>query len=285
MAAALVPLAAPSTALAERWLRPVPGEVARTFDYTRAAPFARGAHRGADLAAAAGTAVRAACAGVVMHAGPVAGRDGVVSVRCGGRRVSYLPLDAITVRRGARVSAGTRLGAVAAGHGGLHFGVRSEADAFAYEDPLALLGGFEPPTAPLAPPRPAAWRRPMPRAAPRPGGPGPSPRPAEPRAAPRPGGPGPSPRPAGPRAVPRLDAPQPFPRPAAPRATPPVEAPHPFPPAAPPRRAPRGVAPWPVWVGLGLLVSGAAGSRSVALRRRRRRAALRPLRTTTGAAQ
>ena len=40
VAAVLAPLAVPSTALAERWQRPVPGEVARPFSYSRAAPFA-----------------------------------------------------------------------------------------------------------------------------------------------------------------------------------------------------------------------------------------------------
>ena len=60
MAAVLAPLAVPSTALAERWLRPVPGEVARPFSYARTTPFVAGAHRGADLAAAPGTIVRAA---------------------------------------------------------------------------------------------------------------------------------------------------------------------------------------------------------------------------------
>ena len=62
-------LAIPSAALAERWLRPVPGEVARAFHFSRGAPFAAGAHRGADLAAPPGTAVRAACAGTVAFAG------------------------------------------------------------------------------------------------------------------------------------------------------------------------------------------------------------------------
>src|SRR3954452_14278741 len=65
------------------WLRPVPGDISRAFSVTRAAPFMSEAHRGVDLAAPPGTAVRAACRGVVIHAGPVAGTASVVSVRCG----------------------------------------------------------------------------------------------------------------------------------------------------------------------------------------------------------
>lgn len=174
MAAVLAPLAVPSTALAERWLRPVPGEVARPFAYDRGAPFTAGAHRGADLAAPAGTRVRAACAGRVVHAGAVAGRDEVVSVRCGDRRVSYLPLAQVAVAADENVRAGERLGTVAPGHGGLHFGVRREGDPFAYEDPMALLpapgrpfpSSPRPPTPRLAP-RPPTARRAPPRLIPR----------------------------------------------------------------------------------------------------------------------
>ena len=169
LAAVLAPLVVPSAALAERWLRPVPGEVARPFDYARGAPFTPGAHRGVDLAAPPGTAVRAACGGTVVHAGRVAGR-GVVSVRCGGRRVSHLPLRAIVVRAGTRLRAGAPIGTLAAGHGGLHLGVRDAADPFGYRDPTALLPGREHPLAPIAA-RPRRIGRPRrirvpPRAAP-----------------------------------------------------------------------------------------------------------------------
>jgi hypothetical protein len=232
MAAALVPLAVPSAALAERWLRPVPGDVARSFSYTRAAPFAPGAHRGVDLAARPGAAVRSACAGIVVHAGPVAGQGRVVSVRCGARRVSYLPLARLAVRAGASIRAGTPIGTVAAGHGGLHVGVRREADRFGYEDPLALLSA---PTPPAIPAPPAG----VPRA--RPALPDQvrvrSRRPAEPRRA-------------HPRSHPQRTPPQPS-RPAGHRAP------------------PRPLAPLPVWVGLGLLLTGAAGSGAVVARRRR----------------
>ena len=149
LAAVLVPPAVPSAALAERWLRPVPGEVARTFHYSRGAPFTPGAHRGVDLAAPPGTAVRSACAGRVVHAGRVAGR-GVVSVRCGARRVTHLPLRSIGVRAGARVRAGASIGTLGAGHGGLHLGVRAEGDPFGYVDPMTLLPGAERPLAPVA---------------------------------------------------------------------------------------------------------------------------------------
>ena len=172
--AAVVALAVPSAASAARWLRPVPGEVARPFSYARASPFAAGAHRGADLAAAPGARVRAACAGTVVHAGPVARHGAVVSVRCGPVRVSYLPLASLAVRAGARVAAGARLGTVAPGHGGLHLGVRRERDPFGYVDPARLV-------APA--PRPATPLPPAPARAPRPAGPRPVPvpRPAAPR--------------------------------------------------------------------------------------------------------
>ena len=240
MAAALAPLAVPSTAVAERWLRPVPGEVARAFAYDRAAPFTAGAHRGADLAAPPGTAVRAACAGRVVHAGPVAGRDRVVSMSCGGRRVSYLPLATVSVEEDTVLRAGATIGTVAPGHGGLHVGVRRESDPFGYEDPMALLPAPDRPFTPAPIPKP-------PRAAPRP---------AAPRSAPLPRV---APRPAAPRSSPlpsvRRVAPRPIARPA---------------PASSP-------VPWPVWAGLAALLCGAAGSRTVVVRRRRSARARAPL--------
>jgi murein DD-endopeptidase MepM/ murein hydrolase activator NlpD len=255
-AAVLTPLAAPSAALAGRWSRPVPGEVARPFDYTRAAPFAGGAHRGADLAAPPGTVVRSACSGRVVHAGAVAGPDLVVSVRCGGRRVSHLPLATVDVRPGTKIDAGTRLGTLAAGHPGLHLGVRREGDRFGYEDPVPLL---TPPRA--LPPAAAPVRRDRPRPAPRPVarplGPVPAPRPLV-----RPLRPETAPRPAadGPRPVPRI-------------AAWPATAPRPL--AAPP---PASLAPWPVWLGLAALLTGAVGSATITGRRRaaRRRAPAGP---------
>jgi murein DD-endopeptidase MepM/ murein hydrolase activator NlpD len=229
VAAVLAPLAVPCSALAKRWLRPVSGEVARSFSYARAAPFVRGAHRGVDLAAPPGTAVRAACAGRVVHAGPVPGSDEVVSMRCGARRVSYLPLATVAVRAGATIKARTALGTVAPGHGGLHLGVRRESDRFGYEDPMTLL------------PRPERPFTPAPRVKP----PGAAPRRARPR---------PAPRPSTPRAAPR--------------------------PAIPSALA-WSTAPWPVWAGLALLLLGAAGSGTIAVRRRRVARARAPLAVET----
>jgi len=273
VAAVLAPLAVPSAALAERWLRPVPGEVARPFGYDRGAPFAAGAHRGADLAAPAGAAVRAACAGRVIHAGVVAGHDVVASVRCRSWRVSYLPLASVSVRAGVFIRTGAAIGTLAGGHGGLHVGIRREGDPFGYEDPMALL---PPPGRPFTPVGRPSLRRPvarfrLPRPATRPAVPWPV---AGRRA------PWPEPRPAGPPLsspvpwpVAGRRAPWPEPRPAGP----PLSSPAPWPVAGhrAPWREPRPAgrplsspAPWPVWVGLGLLLSGAAGSGTIAMRRR-----------------
>ena len=246
MAAVLAPPAVPSAAQAERWLRPVPGDVARPFSYSRAAPFTPGAHRGVDLAAPPGRRVRAACGGTVVHAGPVAGRGAVVSIRCGRRRVSHLPLASVAVRAGTAIAAGTPIGTVAPGHGGLHVGVRREGDPFAYEDPMPLLtrpGPARPPFA-AVPARRVRVRPPAPRPVARPGAIRPAPHPA-----------------AGPGAI------RPALRPAPP---PPVIRPAPRPAASTDRRP----APWPVFAGLALLLAGAAGSATVAIRRRRRGAAL-----------
>jgi hypothetical protein len=229
VAAVLVPFAITSPALAERWLRPVPGEVARPFLYARAAPFSAGAHRGVDLVAPPGTAVAAACGGRVVHAGPVAGQGGVVSVRCGSRRVSYLPLARVAVDAGSTVRRGVSVGTVAAGHGGLHLGARREGDPFGYEDPTTLL---EQPPSPSPPTPPVT----------------PRPRPALPR---------------------RLAARESIPRIAAPRVLVDAAARSIVAPSARSDVARSGVAPWPVWAGLGLLLVGAAGSGTVTVRRRR----------------
>ncbi|MEU4891827.1 M23 family metallopeptidase [Streptomyces sp. NPDC044780] len=107
------------------------------------APWAAG-HRGVDLAARAGERVRAAGAGRVSFAGPVAGR-GVLVVELSGTgspplRTTYEPVRA-TVAKGERVRAGQVVGVVAPGpfhcrSGCLHWGLRR---ADRYLDPLSLL--------------------------------------------------------------------------------------------------------------------------------------------------
>lgn len=99
-------------------------------------------HRGVDLAAPAGTPVRAAAAGTVAYAGTVAGR-GVVSVlHPGGLRTTYEPVEA-TVTAGQAVTTGAVLGTLRPGHAScvpadcLHWGARLPDGS--YLDPMALL--------------------------------------------------------------------------------------------------------------------------------------------------
>ena len=122
------------------WRAPLDGPltVARPFE-PPATPYGPG-HRGVDLAAPAGTIVRAAAGGVVSFAGMLAGR-GVVAVTHGALRTTYEPLT-VLVRVGQPVAAGTPLGLLAAGHAAcrpaacLHWGlIRGQV----YLSPLALL--------------------------------------------------------------------------------------------------------------------------------------------------
>jgi hypothetical protein len=164
VAAAPPPTASPRA----EWRRPVPGAVSRPFAYLAAEPFVAGRHRGVDLAARPGAAVRATCSGRVAFAG----RD-VVTLRCGEWRVTHLPLTALAVRSGQRLRAGTRLGSLARSpeHAGLHLGVRRAGDRFGYVDPLPFLRGPKPPVAVLGPRRrvgPAPRRGPLPHAVPAP---------------------------------------------------------------------------------------------------------------------
>ncbi|WP_229399376.1 M23 family metallopeptidase [Micromonospora okii] len=99
-------------------------------------------HRGVDLAAAPAAVVRAAGPGVVLFAGPVAGRPVVTVGHAAGLRTTYEPVRP-GVRAGDRVAAGAPLGRLLSGHAGcpepacLHWGLRRGEE---YLDPLALLG-------------------------------------------------------------------------------------------------------------------------------------------------
>ncbi|MEU3271758.1 M23 family metallopeptidase [Saccharomonospora sp. NPDC006951] len=98
-------------------------------------------HRGVDLAARENQEVLAAGAGLVLYAGPLAGR-GVVSIEHdGGLRTTYEPVSP-RVAVGDQVHQGQVIGTVVAGHAGcatdvcLHWGVRRVTE---YLDPLRLV--------------------------------------------------------------------------------------------------------------------------------------------------
>lgn len=120
------------------WVRPVDGAVVRPFTpgMARYGP----GHRGVDLAAAPGAPVRAADAGTVSFAGPVAGSLHVVVSHEGGVRTSYSFLARVDVRRGQKVARGQMVGLAGGtgpGHdvGVLHLGLRV---GEVYVDPMRL---------------------------------------------------------------------------------------------------------------------------------------------------
>ena len=231
-----------ATVLALVLVNPVGGGVAAGFE-VGPNPFAGGQHRGADLRAAPGAPVRAACGGRVVVAGRVGSSGRLVTVRCGRWRVTHMPMAAIAVRAGAVIPRGGRLGTLGASddHAGLHLGVRREGRRFGYVDPIPLLS-----TSPPGPPPAVAPRR---LHRPRP--------PRQPIARRRP------PRPEAPRPV-AAPAPRPVaapaPRPVAAPALRPVAAPTSRPVGVPPARVlparPGGLAPWPAWAGLALVLAG-----------------------------
>lgn len=98
----------PAGAAASAWVRPVEGAVVRPF----VAPAHRygPGHRGVDLAAPPGTPVRAAGAGVVTFAGPVAGSLHVVVAHPRGLRTGYSFLASVSVVAGSPVAPGQELG-------------------------------------------------------------------------------------------------------------------------------------------------------------------------------
>ncbi len=124
-------------------VRPVAGGYRLTARYgEHSARWSLGFHTGLDFAASTGTPVVAAAAGVVREAG----RDGaygrrIVIVLADGSWTTYNHLSAISVRVGAPVGAGERIGRV--GSSGnttgahLHFEVLAGPERFV--DPLAWL--------------------------------------------------------------------------------------------------------------------------------------------------
>lgn len=102
-------------------------------------------HRGVDLALAVGGPVRSAGAGIVTHAGPVAGRGTVTVQHADGLRTTYEPVTA-SVRTGQVVGAGQSIGVLEAGHVScapascLHWGARLPDGS--YLDPMGLINGL-----------------------------------------------------------------------------------------------------------------------------------------------
>jgi hypothetical protein len=148
-------------AVAGGWLWPVHGPVIARFRYGPD-PFARGQRRGIDIAATRGTPVVSACSGRVRFAGSVGASGRTVSVACGAFVASYLHLDCIATRRGARIDAGDEIGTVGTtgrrreSRPHLAFGARRIDRRWGYVDPLRLLGGEQDPPPDSAP---AVFRR------------------------------------------------------------------------------------------------------------------------------
>ena len=115
-------------------VRPVPGDVIRPFE-PPAHAYGPG-HRGVDLTAVPGDAVRAALPGRIAYAGLVAGTGWVTVDHGGGLETTYGPVEQ---RRavGAAVHRGQPIGVVAAGGTHLDWGARRDG---AYMDPMSLLG-------------------------------------------------------------------------------------------------------------------------------------------------
>jgi len=131
---------APPAFAADNWSPPVPGVVVRGYREPLA-QFAPG-HRGVDLAAPAGTIVRAASDGTITFAGDVSGALHVVIEHTGGIRTSYSFLAHVDVEAGDTVRRGAVVGTAGgrgSGHatGVLHFGARSGSRYF---DPMLLFG-------------------------------------------------------------------------------------------------------------------------------------------------
>ena len=282
---------------APAWSWPVEGGVITHYSNDDANAYAGGMHRGIDIAAAAGTEVRAAREGEVTYAGALGYSGLTVAVRTvDGYVTSYLHLAAVAVRRGEKLSGGARVGEV--GTTGrrsrpephLHFGVRVADQERRYVDPLTLL-----PALPGA--RPAVPATPVPAAVPVAPQPAPvrtvvAPRrvPATRRAAPSAGrvpvgmpvrAPAPVPQPAG--AAVRTPAParaiRPRPVPVAPRRAARTHAPgraghRPAP--APVARTPAATSDWGrplALAGLGLLVLALCGRQALRVTRDANRAA------------
>jgi murein DD-endopeptidase MepM/ murein hydrolase activator NlpD len=121
---------------------PLYGDLVRVYD-APSDPYAPG-HRGVDVAAPGGSAVRASAAGVVSFAGSVAGNRSVTVDHGSGLLTSYSFLGSISVSKGAAVDQGEVVGTVGVGHPGSglppHVHLSARRDGW-YFDPLELYVG------------------------------------------------------------------------------------------------------------------------------------------------
>ena len=130
---------------AHAWSWPVDGPVLRSFSLADD-PYADGQHRGIDVGAAEGEAVRAPTAGTVSFVGAVPNGGRVVTVLTSdGYAVTLLQLGTTVVQRGVGVDEGVVVGSVGPSADGVttsphvHIGIRRAGDAEGYVDPESLL--------------------------------------------------------------------------------------------------------------------------------------------------
>lgn len=141
LASVVLAVAAAAPAVGETLVhtRPVEGPVVAAF---RAPPGPYGpGHRGVDLRAEPGTAVRASAAGTVVFAGAVATTTWVTVAHPDGVRTAYGPLTDLRVRPRQPVARGAVIGRTAGtahdgGPAALHWSARRDGD---YVDPMTLL--------------------------------------------------------------------------------------------------------------------------------------------------
>src|SRR5262245_20207679 len=146
---------------ARAWTWPVDGPVVRPFSLGPD-PYAGGQHRGIDVGAASGVAVRAPAGGTVSFAGTVPGGGLTVAIRTADDlSVTLLHLGSLAVHRGDAVAEGSVIGTV--GPSGttdvdvpyVYMGVRVASQAEGYIDPLSLLPARAVVAVPPDPPQPA----------------------------------------------------------------------------------------------------------------------------------
>jgi hypothetical protein len=149
------------------WTWPVDGPVLRPFKLA-SDPYAAGQHRGIDIGAPTGAAVRAPASGTVSFAGTVPGGGRTLAIRTSdGYSVTLVHLGTIGVSRGTQVEEAATVGTI--GPSGdpagpepyVYLGIRVASDPNGYRDPLTFL-----PARPALAPDPAPAPDPDPSPAP-----------------------------------------------------------------------------------------------------------------------